>query len=138
MRDMTDTMYNSRMTPFVPHVRGTDLVIEHIERYWCPTIVSTISPASRRFDSRKTDDPTSFSDQRTEYGTENTLPAFAREQLEPRGLRCTIVLGDAQDGNQFPDQGAEDGRSRHSQRTATALPEEQLQLVREYLAAGKP
>lgn len=41
MRDMTDTMYNSRMRPFVPHFRGTDLVVEHIEKYWCPTIVST-------------------------------------------------------------------------------------------------
>ena len=41
MRDMTDTMYNSRMRPFVPHFRGTDLVVEHIEKYWCPTVVST-------------------------------------------------------------------------------------------------
>jgi putative membrane-bound dehydrogenase-like protein len=41
MRDMTDTMYNSRARPKVNHFRGTDLVIEHIERYWCPTITST-------------------------------------------------------------------------------------------------
>jgi putative membrane-bound dehydrogenase-like protein len=41
MRDMTDTMYNSRARPNVNHFRGTDLVIEHIERYWCPTITST-------------------------------------------------------------------------------------------------
>jgi nicotinamidase-related amidase len=40
MRDMTDTMYNSRMTPYVDHFRGTDLVIEHIEKYWCPTLTS--------------------------------------------------------------------------------------------------
>jgi putative membrane-bound dehydrogenase-like protein len=41
MRDMTDTMYNSRARPNVNHFRGTDLVIEHIERFWCPTITST-------------------------------------------------------------------------------------------------
>jgi putative membrane-bound dehydrogenase-like protein len=41
MRDMTDTMYNSRSRPNVNHFRGTDLVVEHIERYWCPTITST-------------------------------------------------------------------------------------------------
>ena len=41
MRDLTDTMYNSRQHPFVSHFRGTDLVVEHIERYWCPTITST-------------------------------------------------------------------------------------------------
>jgi len=40
MRDLTDTMYNSRMKPFVSHFTGTDLVIEHIEKYWCPTITS--------------------------------------------------------------------------------------------------
>ena len=41
MRDMTDTMYCSRMRPFTNHFRGTDLVVDHIERYWCPSITST-------------------------------------------------------------------------------------------------
>ena len=36
MRDMTDTMYNSRSAPFVSHFTGTDLVVEHIEKHWCP------------------------------------------------------------------------------------------------------
>jgi nicotinamidase-related amidase len=40
MRDMTDTMYNSRRRPFVSHFAGTDLVVGHIEKYWCPTITS--------------------------------------------------------------------------------------------------
>jgi nicotinamidase-related amidase len=40
VRDLTDTMYNSRKAPFVPHEKGTDLVIEHIEKYWCPSISS--------------------------------------------------------------------------------------------------
>ncbi|MDX1934535.1 MAG: hypothetical protein SFU56_18200 [Capsulimonadales bacterium] len=41
VRDLTDTMYNHRMPPFVPHSEGTARVIAHIERWWCPTIVST-------------------------------------------------------------------------------------------------
>jgi len=41
MRDMTDTMYNSEMDPFVNHFEGTDLVIAHVEKYWCPSILST-------------------------------------------------------------------------------------------------
>lgn len=41
MRDMTDTMYNPSKPPFVSHFRGTELVIEHIEKYWCPSITST-------------------------------------------------------------------------------------------------
>ena len=40
MRDLTDTMYNSRSKPFVNHFRGTDLVVAHIEKYWCPTVTS--------------------------------------------------------------------------------------------------
>jgi nicotinamidase-related amidase len=40
VRDMTDTMYNSRSRPFVNHFRGTGLIVQHIERYWCPSITS--------------------------------------------------------------------------------------------------
>jgi len=41
VRDMTDSLYNPREAPFVSHDRGTELVIEHIEKYWCPTILSS-------------------------------------------------------------------------------------------------
>lgn len=41
VRDMTDTMYNSQMRPHVDHFTGTDLMVEHVERYWCPSILST-------------------------------------------------------------------------------------------------
>lgn len=40
VRDLTDTMYNPRKAPFVAHDQGTERVIEHIEKYWCPTIAS--------------------------------------------------------------------------------------------------
>lgn len=39
-RDLTDSMYDPRTRPFVSHARGTELVIEHIERMWCPSILS--------------------------------------------------------------------------------------------------
>lgn len=41
VRDLTDTMYNHRMEPKVSHFAGTDLVVEHVEKYWCSTIAST-------------------------------------------------------------------------------------------------
>jgi hypothetical protein len=41
VRDLTDAMYNPAMPPYVSHRRGTELVIEHIEQYWCPTITSS-------------------------------------------------------------------------------------------------
>jgi lysophospholipase L1-like esterase len=40
MRDMTDTMYNPARWPFVSHIRGTELFIQHVERRICPTITS--------------------------------------------------------------------------------------------------
>jgi nicotinamidase-related amidase len=39
-RDLTDAMYDPRTRPFVSHARGTELVIEHIETMWCPSILS--------------------------------------------------------------------------------------------------
>ena len=39
-RDLTDSMYDPRDRPYVSHGEGTRLVIEHIERYWCPSILS--------------------------------------------------------------------------------------------------
>jgi nicotinamidase-related amidase len=40
VRDLTDAMYNPASRPFVSHAAGTELVIEHIEQYWAPTITS--------------------------------------------------------------------------------------------------
>lgn len=40
VRDLTDAMYNPEMSPFVSHEEGTRRVIDHIEKYWCPSIES--------------------------------------------------------------------------------------------------
>jgi nicotinamidase-related amidase len=40
VRDMTDAMYNPARPPYVSHEEGTRLVIEYIEKFWCPTIAS--------------------------------------------------------------------------------------------------
>lgn len=41
VRDMTDTMYNPEKRPNVTHFDGTDFVIGHVEKYWCPTFLSS-------------------------------------------------------------------------------------------------
>lgn len=41
VRDLTDTMYDPRKPPYVSHDEGTALVVEHIEKYWCPSIASS-------------------------------------------------------------------------------------------------
>ncbi len=38
VRDLTDTMYNSRSWPYVSHFQGTERIVEHIEKYVAPTI----------------------------------------------------------------------------------------------------
>ncbi|HSA03300.1 MAG TPA: protein-signal peptide and transmembrane prediction [Candidatus Paceibacterota bacterium] len=40
VRDLTDAMYCSRGRPYVNHFTGNDLVIGHIEQYWCSTVTS--------------------------------------------------------------------------------------------------
>jgi nicotinamidase-related amidase len=40
VRDLTDAMYNPARPPYVSHTEGTRLVIEFIEKFWCPTILS--------------------------------------------------------------------------------------------------
>jgi nicotinamidase-related amidase len=40
VRDLTDSMYDPQARPFVSHDQGTELVIQHIEKYWCPTALS--------------------------------------------------------------------------------------------------
>lgn len=40
VRDLTDTMYNPKRPPYVPHDRGTELVVEFIEKHWCPSVLS--------------------------------------------------------------------------------------------------
>jgi hypothetical protein len=49
VRDLTDTMYNSRMRPYVSHFAGTDLMLEHVEKYLCPTITSVDFGAAEPF-----------------------------------------------------------------------------------------
>jgi hypothetical protein len=41
MRDMTDTMYNPERPPGVDHFKGTDLMVEHVEKHWCPSFTSS-------------------------------------------------------------------------------------------------
>jgi nicotinamidase-related amidase len=40
VRDLTDTMYNPERAPQVSHFAGTRLMVEHVEKYWCPSLTS--------------------------------------------------------------------------------------------------
>ena len=40
VRDLTDAMYSPTTKPYVTHEKGTELIIQYIEKNWCPTIES--------------------------------------------------------------------------------------------------
>ncbi len=94
MRDMTDSLYNPDYRPRVSHWRGTELVIEHIERYWCPTFISTELTGAPAF--RFQDDPRPhvvFAVSDDHYGADKTLPVFAQYLREKHALHCTVLHG---------------------------------------------
>ncbi|MBN9520646.1 isochorismatase family protein [bacterium] len=49
VRDMTDTMFNPERPPGGTHFDGTDRVVEHVERYWCPSFLSSDLTGQRPF-----------------------------------------------------------------------------------------
>ncbi len=54
-RDLTDALYDPRDRPYVSHTRGTEMIIEHIESHWCPSILgrdlTKVIPGSNNPDS---------------------------------------------------------------------------------------
>jgi type 1 glutamine amidotransferase/nicotinamidase-related amidase len=141
MRDMTDTMYNPLRSPYVPHCVGNDLMIEHVERYWCPTIGSGdfLGGSGFRFNEDRRPHVV-FLIGEDEYKTWETLPAFAKNQLGWRGFRVSIVQQDAQDKHRFPGliEAMRDADLLLLSTRRRALPKEQLAAVRAHLEAGKP
>ena len=139
MRDMTDTMYNPAKAPFVSHFTGNDLIAQHIEQYWCPTITSTDFGGGEPFrfkdDLRK---HVVIIMSEPEYKTEVSLTKFAKEELG-KDFRVSLVYGDAQDGNLLPGLDVLNSADLAliSIRRRTLMPD-QLQLIRDFVASGKP
>ena len=138
MRDMTDSMYNPRKRPFVPHARGTELVIEHIEKHWCPTITSsefTGQPAFRFTEDKRPH--VVFLVNENHYHSAQTLPNFAAELQDKYGYYVTFIA--AEPGNGFAGTEVLDAADLlvvYARREA--LSKQQKQDIENYLAAGKP
>ncbi len=100
MRDMTDSMYNHRKSPWVSHFRGTELVAEHIESYWCPSITSVDFLGGEPFRFRA-DQPKHvvFVIGENEYRTWETLPEFAARDLAWRGYKISYVTASNREGD---------------------------------------
>jgi type 1 glutamine amidotransferase/nicotinamidase-related amidase len=144
MRDLTDTMYNSRMSPFVSHFTGTDLIVEHTEKYVCPTITSMVFTDRPQFTFENDKRPrVVFISAESEYSAAETLPEFAHELQIKYGLYCEILQGSTE--NTGPDRHELTGLETLKKADLAvlfmrrrALAPEQMQYFRDYLAAGKP
>jgi len=140
MRDMTDAMYNHRSRPWVSHFRGTELVVEHIEKYWCPSITSTdfISGEAFRFkgDVKK---HIAFIIGENEYQTWKTLPEFAKKELAWRGYRISFVTAsqktDDYDFKNWEAISSADLLVVSTRRRATS--KSMMDAIRAHIAAGK-
>jgi nicotinamidase-related amidase/type 1 glutamine amidotransferase len=140
MRDMTDTMYNPEQWPYVTHFVGTDLIVEHIEKFVCPSITSVDFLGGEPFHFKNDRRSLLFVIGEDEYKTEVTLPAFAQQELEPRGFNVRVIHADSSDKNNFPGLAQAVARSDLvfvSVRRRTP-PKEQLNAIQSHLDAGKP
>ncbi len=139
VRDLTDTMYNSRMPPFISHFGGTDRVVDHIERHWCPTITSDqlIGGVPFRFSQDRRPHLVVMIGEESNH-TRWTLPTFVESWLE-RDFVVDYVFADQENPRMFP--GIELVRTGDVLLLSVgrrALAREQLALIRQFVAAGKP
>ncbi len=139
MRDMTDTMYNPARKPYVSHFTGTDLIVEHIEKWVCPTITSDqiIGGETFVFKNDKRPHLVIVMAER-EYKTEQTLPKFAKEHLG-KTFRVSTVFANANERNDLPGiKVLKDADIALISVRRRVLPEPQIDVIRKFIESGKP
>ncbi|MEX0703194.1 MAG: ThuA domain-containing protein [Planctomycetales bacterium] len=139
MRDLTDTMYDPRKAPFVSHFTGNDLVVGHVETHWCPTILSTAFVGGDEFRFEEDKRPhVAIVMAEEEYGTEQTLPKFALEQLG-KDFRVSLVFANPQDRDDIPGLEVLDEVDLAIFAVRRRAPKEsQMAHIRKFFADGKP
>jgi nicotinamidase-related amidase/type 1 glutamine amidotransferase len=140
MRDLTDTMYNPAKAPYVDHFAGTDLIVEHIEKWVCPTIASAdvLGGEPFRFAKRKRRVLMLIGDD--EYKTEVSLPALVKSDLAPLEFDTAIIHSDPADKHSFSGMAE---RIAESDLVLVSVrrrlpPKADLDALRAHIAAGKP
>ncbi len=139
VRDLTDTMYNPARWPFVNHFSGTDLVINHIERYVCPTTTSdhVLGGVPFRFAADRRPHLAILSAE-NEYNTETTLPRFAAEYLQ-RDFRVSTIYADNNSPSDLPGlEVIDDADALLVSVRRRPLSADDLHRIRRFVASGKP
>jgi len=141
MRDMTDTMYNPQRWPYVSHFQGTDLIVQHIEKFVCPTITSDQLLGGVPFKFKGDRRPKAVvAIAESEYGTHETLALFAQRVLQEQlGMQPVILHGSTKD-HVIPGlaEALEDAELLVLSIRRIALPEKDMAALKRYLDAGKP
>jgi nicotinamidase-related amidase/type 1 glutamine amidotransferase len=137
VRDLTDSMYNPHRWPMVSHFTGTDRIIDHIERFVCPTIESSQLLGGKPFRFADDHRPTlTMLLAEDEYLSSQTLPKLAEaylghdfrtqwilEEYDSPGMLAGVEQLDTSDVLLIS--------ARRRQ-----LPTSQLQQIRDWVAAG--
>lgn len=139
VRDMTDTMYDPKKAPYVSHYRGTELIVDHIEKYVAATVTSDQILGGEPF-RFQWDVPTRVTIAIAEpgYHTEKTLPALAGSIWSPeRGYEVTVIQGDPA-RHDLPGlvEALKTAEVLVTSVRRQALPKEQLQALRDFLGRG--
>jgi type 1 glutamine amidotransferase len=139
VRDLTDTMYNPKRAPFLSHFSGTDRVIEHVERFVCPSTTSrSVLRGTHPFHFKDDHRPrVAFLVADDEYKTAVTLPAFAARQLD-RDYQTSFIFDRADDKNALTGLSAlKEADVLVVSARRRVLPKDQLDAIRQFVAAGK-
>lgn len=138
VRDLTDAMYDPAAAPKISHFGGTARVVAHIERYWCPTIESNdiLGGAPFRFGGDRRPQIV-FLVNEDEYRADETLARWAADLEFRRDFSTTVIQG----RGTFRLDGIEalrqvDAAVLYIRRRP--IPTEQLDVLRRYLAEGRP
>ncbi|MCS2890991.1 isochorismatase family protein [Parabacteroides faecis] len=143
MRDMTDLMYNHRRAPKVDHFSGLDLMVEYIEKYVCPTIVSSDFTGKKQFCFQGDKRPRiAFVTAESEYHANVRLLEFAHE-LTLNNIHSDFALGvPVMTGpgrhNLENLQILEDADLAVIFTRRRALEPEKMRKIKEYVASGRP
>jgi nicotinamidase-related amidase len=144
MRDLTDTMYDSKELPVVSHFTGNSLMTEYIEKYIAPSVVSSDLTGQKQFRFKDDKRPlVAFVVADNEYHANQSLPDFAHDLLLTAGVNCEFALGKPTvtgDGihNIENLQILNDADLAVIFVRRRALPSEQMGLIKEFVNKGKP
>jgi len=140
LRDLTDTMYNPKMWPYVPHFTGNDRMVAHVEQRVCPTITSDqiLADGSKPFRFVADKRPhVAVVVAEEGYNTAQTLPDFANRYLGD--FRVSYVFGSAKDTYDIPGLDVlDDADVAILSIRRKVLRPEQMAIVKRFVAAKKP